>query len=91
MPSEKAIESFCVKEARARGGKAFKFTSPAQRGVPDRIICLPDNKVGFLELKGSTGKPTTLQKYWIKFLNNLGLNAGIANSKESVKEFMDNL
>jgi len=89
--SEKAIETFCCKEAERRGGKAFKFFSPSFRGAPDRIVALPGGKVGFLELKSSIGKPTPLQAHWLKFLSNLGITAGVANSKETVVQFMDTL
>ena len=31
---EKDIESYLVKIVRANGGEAYKFSSPARRGVP---------------------------------------------------------
>jgi len=89
--TEKQIEAFCVKEASIRGGKALKWSSPSQKGVPDRIIVLPGGLVGFLELKRPGGKPTKLQTHWIKTLQNIGCISGIASTKEEVKDFMDNM
>ena len=89
MVSEQTIEQHAVREAKKRGGKALKFTSPSTKGVPDRLIILPGGKVGFLELKSSIGKPTKLQIYWLKYLEKLGCRTGIANSKDSVNQFMD--
>jgi len=91
MTSEKTIEQYAVKEAKARGGMAFKFVSPSTKGVPDRLVVLPSGRVGFLELKSSTGKPTRLQKYWLEYLEKLGCCTGVANSKETVRQFMDTL
>lgn len=91
MASEKTIEKFTIKATADRGGKAVKFSSPAQRGVPDRIILMPGGKVGFLELKGDGGKATKLQLFWIKTLQEMGFKAAVANSKESVTEFLDSL
>ena len=91
MVSEKTIEKFTISATAARGGKAVKFSSPAQRGVPDRIILMPGGKVGFLELKGDGGKATPLQLHWIKLLQEMGFHAAVANSKESVIDFLDSL
>jgi len=53
--SEKAIEKYCQKVAKDYGGVAVKFSSPSNRGVPDRMLLMPGGRVAFLELK-STGK-----------------------------------
>jgi hypothetical protein len=89
--SEKAIESFCVKEARDRGGKAFKFSSPSQRAVPDRIICLPGGVFGFLELKSEGKKPSKHQQYILDLLSDLGFKAGWADTKAKTKAFIQEL
>ena len=89
MTTEKQIETFCIREASIRGGKALKWSSPSCKGVPDRIIILPGGRVGFLELKRPGGKATKLQLHWIKTLDGLGCVAGVADTKEAVAEFMD--
>ncbi len=37
------------------GGKAYKFTSPGNSGVPDRLVVLPEGRIGFVELKQGGG------------------------------------
>ncbi|MFH1152961.1 MAG: VRR-NUC domain-containing protein, partial [Pseudomonadota bacterium] len=74
-----------------RGGKSFKWASPALKGVPDRLVMLPGGKVGFLELKAPGKKPTTLQQYYLDVLSSLGFTAGYADTKESVNQFLDRL
>lgn len=42
---EKTIEAALVKRVKALGGMAEKFTSPAKRSVPDRLVTLPGGKI----------------------------------------------
>lgn len=58
MESEKDTEKYLRDEIRKIGGTAYKFVSPGNTGVPDRMICLPGKKVVFVELK-SEGKHST--------------------------------
>lgn len=58
---ERDIEKYLVAEVRKRGGEAYKFVSPAQRGVADRIVVMP-GRVWFVELKRPGGKLTPLQE-----------------------------
>lgn len=39
---EKEIESYLRDRIRRIGGKAYKFVSPGNNGVPDRLVCLTD-------------------------------------------------
>lgn len=48
---EKEVEAALVKAAKKRNGVALKFVSPGLSGVPDRLVLLPDGKIGFIELK----------------------------------------
>ena len=59
---EKHIEAHLVKRVAACGGMAYKFVSPAHRGVADRVVCLPDGVVWFVELKAPGGRLSPLQK-----------------------------
>ena len=59
---EKQIEAYLVKRVKALGGVAYKFTSPAHRGVADRVVCLPDGSTWFVELKTEGGRLSPLQK-----------------------------
>lgn len=54
---EDVIERHLVKEVKKAGGIAYKFTSPGRRGVPDRIVLLPHDKIIFVECKATSEKP----------------------------------
>ena len=53
---ESEIENHLVWHVERMGGKAYKFRSPSQRGVSDRIVCLPDGQTWFVELKAPRGR-----------------------------------
>ena len=42
--TEKEIEAYFVKRVAELGGKAYKFRSVTQRGVADRIACMPNGE-----------------------------------------------
>lgn len=69
---EKAIEAKLMKAVKEAGGKAYKFVSPGNDGVPDRLITLPGGHVGFVELKQKGKKPTKLQELRIRQLQEMG-------------------
>ena len=58
---ERDIEKALCKRVKSLGGLCEKFTSPANRAVPDRIVTLPGGKIIFVELKRPGAKPTELQ------------------------------
>ena len=55
------VENALVKRIKALGGTCEKFTSPARRSVPDRLVTLPDGLVEFVECKRPGEKPTEKQ------------------------------
>lgn len=70
---EKRLEQKLVEEVRKRGGIAYKFISPGRAGVPDRLVILPFNKIGFVEVKRpGKGKLRKIQKREIERLQGLG-------------------
>ena len=73
--SEAALEQRVVAFCNAHGLIAYKLTSPGRRGVPDRMILGPGQKVLFLELKAPGKKPTKLQLHEIAKLQALGFPA----------------
>ena len=48
---EREVEKKLVDGVRRMGGRAYKFVSPGNDGVPDRIVVLPDTAPMFVELK----------------------------------------
>lgn len=69
------------------GGKAYKFVSPGNDGVPDRLVILPGGRIGFVELKQKGGKPRRLQQHRMRELEDLGCFTAVVDDMESA-EFM---
>lgn len=69
---EKAIEEYLRDQVKTIGGKAYKFVSPGNNGVPDRLICLPGGMAVFVELKAPGKKSTPLQTKQQTNLRKLG-------------------
>lgn len=72
MENEKATEAYLRSEIKKLGGTAYKFVSPGNAGVPDRMICLPGGKVLFAELKSEGKKSTPKQTQQQNKLRALG-------------------
>ena len=87
--TEKNIEMYLRDRIKKVGGIAFKFISPGNDGVPDRLLCLPTGQVIFVELKapGKTTRP--LQDLQISRLRNLNFKVFIIDSKEKVDELLE--
>lgn len=85
---EKNIEHYLRDEIKAIGGRAYKFVSPGNAGVPDRLILLPKSRVVFAELKAPGKEPTNLQNAQIKRLRVLGFSVFVVDSKPGVDELV---
>ena len=57
---ERLIEKHLTSKCKAHGILCYKFVSPGQRNVPDRIL-IKGGKVVFLELKATGKKPSEAQ------------------------------
>ena len=86
--SEKQIESYLVREVHKRGGIAYKFTSPGNPGVPDRLILLPDGRTIYVELKTEFGQLSKLQHWQIGRMRELGAVVYTLKSIEQIKNFI---
>lgn len=84
---EKEIESKVADRAKQLGWLTFKFVSPSQKGVPDRIF-LRDGHTVFVEFKSSTGKLARLQVEQIQKIRREGFDVYvIASVDEGVRLF----
>lgn len=70
--NEKVIEAYLRDKVKAKGGKAYKFVSPGNDGVPDRLVCLPGGRIAFVELKAPGKTSTPLQQRRQRELRELG-------------------
>jgi hypothetical protein len=87
MVRESEIEKYFVWTVQRMGGTAYKFKSPNHRGVADRIACLPDGSVHFVELKAPGGRPSPLQKLFAARMKELKQNYTILWSKTEIDEW----
>lgn len=81
---EKQIEAYFVKKVKDLGGIAYKFVSPARRGVSDRVVVLPGGVVWFVELKAPGGRLSPLQKVFQSEMGRLGQKYACLWSKDHV-------
>lgn len=84
---EKDIEKILVAEVRKLGGRAYKWVSPGNDGVPDRIVIFPGKTPVFVELKTDTGKLSALQAVQIRRLEELGQKVYAIYGIDGVSQF----
>lgn len=81
---EKIIEKYLVQCVKDLGGRAYKFTSPAHRGVADRVVCLPNGQTWFIELKAPDGRLSELQKIFASDMALMNQKYACLWSKEQI-------
>nr|DAS75639.1 MAG TPA: Nuclease [Caudoviricetes sp.] len=87
--SEKEIENYLIRKIKNKKGIAYKFTSPGNSGVPDRLCLFPNGKIFFVELKSPGKKPRSLQVNQITKITKLGQRVYVLDSKEKVDEVLE--
>lgn len=85
---EKDIERILTDGVKGLGGRAYKWVSPGNAGVPDRIVVLPGRPPVFVELKTERGTLTALQKVQTDRLRALGQDVRVLYGPGEVKEFL---
>jgi len=86
---EAEVENYLVWCVERDGGRAYKFASPSQRGVADRIVCLPDGQTWFVEMKRPKGgRLSPLQKIFADDMAVLKQNYVCLWSKGEVDAFI---
>ena len=88
---ESELESILVREVKKEGGKAYKWVSPGNVGVPDRIIFFPGGEVYFVELKTETGNVSRPQMAQIQRLRDLGQQATAVRGLEGLIAFFQDI
>lgn len=91
MVRERDIERWLVSQIKRMGGEAFKFVSPGNDGVPDRMVCMPGGKIYFIELKTEEGGPSKVQIYQIRRFRKLGCNVRIISGREEAEWFVQQI
>lgn len=86
---EKELEAKFKKRAESQGAKVWKFVSPGQAGVPDRVVFLPQGKCVFAEIKKPGEGLRPLQMRVITQLLDLGFPVWLIDSEKRIDEFCD--
>jgi hypothetical protein len=82
---ESVIETKMREAVEAAGGLFLKFVSPGRKGVPDRIMLLPNGAFAFVELKATDKGPRSDQEREHKRLRGLGQRVYVVDSLEAVE------
>ena len=86
--TESYIEKRVCKYAKDKGWLVYKFQSPAQRGVPDRIF-LKQGKILFIEFKAPGKQPTKQQLYTHERFVEQGFGVFVIDSFDAGKVLFD--
>jgi len=86
---ESVIEMALTKQVKEMGGKALKFISPGNTGMPDRLVLLPKGKVGFVEVKAPCKLPSPLQLARHEMLKNLGFQVHVLDDSKQIEEILN--
>jgi len=87
--NEKTIEKKVCDYAKAQGCLVYKFTSPSNRGVPDRMILAPEGHLLFIEFKQPGGRLSALQKYHIEMIGSMGFSVEVVDDVVCGKALID--
>ena len=85
---EKELEARLVHGVKALGGRAYKFVSPGNVGVPDRIVVLPEGRIIFVELKADFGRVSAVQQKQIQDLRRVGCRVEVVRGLQGVERFL---
>lgn len=88
---EKEIEKILVTEVKRLGGRAYKWVSPGNDGVPDRIVIFPNRASVFVELKTERGRLSSLQRVQCKRLKELGQDVRIIYGIDGLSQFFQDM
>lgn len=88
---ESRIEEWLNGKIRELGGVSYKFVSPMNPGVPDRIYLMPGGVVWFVELKTEIGRLANLQKYQGRRIREQGCNYRVVRGMEEARAFVEEL
>lgn len=88
---ESQIEARLVRMVRERGGLCYKFISPGNPGVPDRIIITKDGRTVYVELKTEIGSLQRIQQWQISEMKRRGADVRVAKGLDAVKALVAEL
>ena len=85
---ESEIERYLVRKVKELGGLCYKFVSPGNPGVPDRIVITPAGKTVYVELKTEVGRLAKIQQWQRSELEKRGADVRVLYGLPQVKGFV---
>lgn len=89
MMKESSIEAKLVRMVRAKGGLCYKFVSPGNPGVPDRIVITPVGRTIYVELKTEVGRLAAVQKWQQEEMRKRGAEVRTLKGLDQVRAFVE--
>lgn len=89
MMKESSIEAKLVRMVRAKGGLCYKFVSPGNPGVPDRIVITPAGRTIYVELKTEVGRLAAVQKWQQEEMRKRGAEVRTLKGLDQVRAFVE--
>lgn len=91
MVRERTVEQHLVDGLRRIGIPCVKFQPDHMRGMPDRLILLPDGKVLWCELKTQGGKLEPIQEVRHRELRKAGHEVRVVWSVDQADKLIDEI
>lgn len=88
---EKSIEQKLVREVKAAGGICPKLVCPGYDGMPDRMVLLPNGRLGFVEVKAPGKKPRPLQTARHQMLERLCYKVCVLDDPEQIGGILNDI
>jgi hypothetical protein len=88
MLESEVEKKLCKRVKEELHGRAFKFVSPGQNGVPDRIILIPMGRIYFVETKAPGKKLRRLQEWVCGLIRDLGFEVIRIDTIDKVEMFI---
>ncbi len=85
------IERKLITAVKKRGGICPKWVCPGCDGMPDRIVLLPDRKIGFVEVKAPGEQPRPLQLARHRTLQRLGFPVYVLDDPQQIGGILDEI
>ena len=87
MERERDVERYLRMRVLKHGGLYYKFVSPGNDGVPDRLIIM-GGRVYFVELKREGEKPRPVQEWQMQIMRKAGADVRVIAGKAEAREFL---
>ena len=88
---EAKIEHLLVIAVKASGGIVPKLVSPGFDGMPDRMVLLPEGRLGFVEVKAPGKVPRPLQAARHRLLKRLGFPVFVLDDPGQIGGIIDEI